>query len=179
MEQSFVTSNATEQLMKPLILSAAAALATGLCLPVAAYEPIITMEGDYTTVTPAVQTIHILAGAAQTDGKIGMIIIEGKAGEGPGPSITHSKETKSWYVLEGAYEFHIGDQVVEGGRGTFISVEFRSAPWVHQQDRWQTSHRLHARRLRAVLRRVGRQDLARGPELGALERSYGVTRPAP
>jgi quercetin dioxygenase-like cupin family protein len=109
--------------MKSLMLSAAAAFATGLALPVLAYEPIVTMPGEGQTVTPAVQTIHILAGAPQTDGKLGMIVIEGKAGEGPGPSITHTKESETWYVLEGTYEFHVGEQVIEGGPGTFLSVD--------------------------------------------------------
>jgi quercetin dioxygenase-like cupin family protein len=160
-------------------VSLASLLLTAGTLPSLAYDPIISLEGQHATVTPAVQTIQILAGAAQTDGKLGMIIIEGKAGEGPGPSITHSKESETWYVLEGTYEFHVGTEVIEGGPGTFISVDSgQPHGFVNKTDG----------RLLIVFTPGGYEeffaewdakDLQRGPELGALERSYGVTRPAP
>ncbi|MGB3335849.1 MAG: cupin domain-containing protein [Devosia sp.] len=148
-------------------------------VPAFAYEPIITMAGEEQVVTPAAQTIHVLASAAQTDGELGLIIIDGKAGEGPGPSITHSKESETWYVLEGSYEFHVGDQVIDGGPGTFISVDAgQPHGFINKTDG----------KLMIVFTPGGYEDffvqwdakdLPRGPELGALEQTYGVTRPAP
>lgn len=165
--------------MTSLTFPAAAVLAAGLSLPVAAYEPIVTMEGDYTTVTPAAQTIHILAGADQTDGKIGVIIIEGAAGEGPGPSITHSKESETWYVLEGTYEFHVGDEVIEGGPGTFLSVDAGQPHGFIAKTDGRLLVTFTPGGYEAFFAEWDAKDLPRGPELGALERTYGVTRPAP
>ena len=152
------------------------ALAAG-SLPALAYEPIVSMQGEHHTVTPAVQSIEILAGAAQTDGELGVIVIEGKAGEGPGPAFTHTKESETWYVLEGTYEFHVGDKAFEGGPGTFISVD---AGQVHGFKNKTDG------RLLIVFSPGGyeqffidwdAQNLERGPALGALENTYGVTRP--
>jgi len=152
------------------------ALAAGN-LPAAAYDPVISMPGEHKTVTPAVQTIEILTSADKTDGELGIIIIGGKAGEGPGPAITHSKESESWYVLEGSYEFHVGDKTFEGGPGTFVSVDAgQPHGFINKTDG----------RLLVIFSPGGyeqffadwdEQNLERGPALGALEGTYGVTRP--
>ena len=162
---------------RPLLCASFLAVFTAVALPAAAYDPIISMEGEHLTVTPAAQNIQILVGATQTDGKLGVIVIAGKAGEGPGPAITHSKESESWYVLEGTYEFHVGDKVFDAGPGTFVSVDAgQPHGFLNKTDG----------RLLVVFNPGGyeqffvdwdEQDLQRGPALGKLENSYGVTRP--
>lgn len=147
-------------------------------MPAAAYDPVISMPGEHKTVTPAVQNIEILASADKTDGELGVIIIGGKAGEGPGPAIIHSKESESWYVLEGSYEFHVGEKTFEGGPGTFVSVDAdQPHGFINKTDG----------KLLVIFSPGGYeqffadwddQDLPRGPALGALEGTYGVTRPA-
>jgi quercetin dioxygenase-like cupin family protein len=119
----------------------------------------------------------VLATREQTDGQFGIVMLLNKAGEGPGPAITHSLEAESWYVVEGNYEFHIGDRVFEGGPGTFVSVD-AGQPHGHIA---KTDGKL------LVLFQPGGYEnffmewnetqVPKGPEAGKLEEKYGVTRP--
>lgn len=146
-------------------------------IPAWAYDPIVSMEGEHVTVTPAEQSIQILATADQTDGELGVIIIQGAAGEGPGPAIIHGERSESWYVLEGTYEFHVGEETFEGGPGTFLSLDAGQPHGFINRT---------AGRLLVIFNPGGyeqffadwdAQDLERGPELGELESRYGASRP--
>jgi mannose-6-phosphate isomerase-like protein (cupin superfamily) len=166
--------------MKSFAILSLAAIAGGLALPALAYDPIITMPGEQQTVTPADQNIHIFAGADTTDGKIGFLVLEDVvAGGGPGPAITHSKESETWYVLEGTYEFHVGDTVFEGGPGTFVSVDAGQPHGFINKTAGKLLVVFAPGGYEEFFKEWDEKGLARGPDLGKLEQTYGVTRPAP
>lgn len=142
-----------------------------------AYEPVIAKPGEYVTVKPAQQSIHVLASAGQTDGELGIIIIEGKTGEGPGPVITHAKEAESWYVLEGTFDFHIGDETFEAGPGTFVSVDAGQVHGFNNKTDGKLLVIFNPGGYEQFFADWAEQGLERGPALGALENTYGVTRP--
>jgi mannose-6-phosphate isomerase-like protein (cupin superfamily) len=157
----------------------AAALLAGLVTsPGLAFEPIVSLPGEHLTIHPNGNPDEILATREQTGGQLSVLILtDGAAGGGPGPAIVHAREAEFWYVLEGTYEFHIGDRVVEGVPGTFVAVDagqphgfitktpgklltiFSPGGYEHFFMDWDAL------------------DLAPGPDLGKLEQSYGVTRP--
>jgi quercetin dioxygenase-like cupin family protein len=178
-----VTSKVMEKLVKTLILSTVAALGAALALPVfpaLAYEPIVSLPGEHTTIFPGGGKHEVLATGEQTDGKFSVMILTNAAGEGPGPSITHTLGSETWLVLDGTYELHVGDTVLEGGPGTFISVDVGQAHGFIAK----TDGRLLVTFTPAGYERFFQEwadtpGLMPGPELGALENKYGVTRPAP
>ena len=146
--------------------------------PAVAFEPIISIGGQHRIIRPHGESDEVLATAEQTDGKYGVITLSDvAAGGGPGPAIVNANADEMWYVLEGTYEFHVGDKVFEGGPGTFIL-----AP-AGQPHGFITKS---AGRILAVYTPGGfeqffmdweAQGLSPGPELGKLEEKYGVTRP--
>lgn len=143
-----------------------------------AFDPIVSLQGEHMTIHPNGATDEILATKEGTDGKIGILTLSDLVGGGgPGPAIVHANEAEFWYVLEGTYEFHIGDKVVEGGPGTFVAVD------AGQPHGFITKT---PGKLLVIFTPGGyeqffvdweKQSLKPGPELGALEESYGVTRP--
>ena len=159
-------------------LSAAFLMLAGLVAPAAAFEPIISIGGEHRVILPNGNSHELLATKDETGGMISVITLgSSAAGEGPGPAIVHQNEAEFWYVLEGSYEFHIANKVVEGGPGTFIAV-----------DRGQPHGFISkgAGKILAIFAPGGYEHffmdwaekrLERGPELGKLEQSYGVTRP--
>lgn len=162
-----------------LSIAAAVALAALSAVPTGAFEPIISLGGEHRVIHPDGATDEILATREETDGQFGILTLASKAGDGPGPAIVHAREAELWYVLEGEYEFHVGDESFVGGPGTFVAVDagqphgfinkadgkllvvFSPGGYEHYFMDWE------------------RLGLKRGPELGKLEESYGVTRPAP
>lgn len=166
--------------MNILQITATAALLAAGVASAQAYEPIISLPGEHMTIFPGGGKHEILATGEQTDGKFSVLILTNAAGEGPGPSITHTLGSETWLVLEGTYELHVGDTVLEGGPGTFISVDvgqahgfiaktngrllvtFSAAGYEHFFMEWADT-----------------PGLMPGPDLGVLENKYGVTRPAP
>lgn len=169
--------------MKPLVLSAAAAVAAGLALPalpVFAYDPIISLSNRHTVIQPNGATQEILATSDQTGGAFSAMTIWGIAGEGPGPSITHTIGSETWYVLEGEYEFHVGDETFEGGPGTFVSVDVgQSHGFINKTDGKLLVIFSPGGYERFFMEWANTPGLVPGPALGALENKYGVTRPAP
>lgn len=156
----------------------AALLAGLIASPGLAFEPIISPADEHLIVEPIGNVHQVLATREQTDGQLGIIILgDSEAGSGPGPAITHAREAEYWYILEGTYEIHVGEQVIEGGPGTFVAVDagqphgyiaktpgkllaiFSPGSYEHFFIDWAD------------------KKLERGPELGKLENSYGVTRP--
>lgn len=162
-----------------LSLSAAILVATVSLTSAEAFEPIISLGGEHRTIHPGGATDEILATREQTGGHFGILTVANKAGEGPGPAITHAREAEIWYVLEGQYEFHVGDRSFEGGPGTFVAVDAGEPHgFINKTDG----------KLLIIFSPGGYEHffmdwdslgLERGPELGKLEQSYGVTRAAP
>jgi mannose-6-phosphate isomerase-like protein (cupin superfamily) len=157
---------------------AAALLAGFAASPAVAFDPIVSLADEHLTVEPIGNVHQVLATREQTGGQLGIIILgDSEAGSGPGPAITPAREAEYWYVLEGTYEFHIGDKVVEGGPGTFVAVAAGEPHGYIAKT---------AGKLLAIFSPGGYEHffmdwagmaLERGPELGKLENSYGVTRP--
>jgi mannose-6-phosphate isomerase-like protein (cupin superfamily) len=158
--------------------AAAALFASIVASPVAAFEPIVSLPGEHLTVEPIDNVHQVLATREQTGGQLGIIILgDSAAGSGPGPSITHTREAEYWYVLEGTYEFHIGDRVVEGGPGTFVAVAAGQAHGYIAKTPGKLLAIFSPGGYEHFFMDWAAQDLERGPELGKLEQSYGVTRP--
>lgn len=65
------------------------------------------------------QEMHVKLAAAQSNGE--MTVIEDVIPPGGGPPLhIHEKESESYYVLDGEFEFVCGDDYVTGGPGTFV-----------------------------------------------------------
>ena len=83
--------------------------------PSFAFQPIITLQGERPTIHPPGADIEVLASREQTDCQFGIIVINAKPGDGPGPAITNHRGSETWYVLEGQFEFHVADYMFSGG----------------------------------------------------------------
>lgn len=65
------------------------------------------------------QEMRVKLAAAQSNGE--MTVIEDVIPPNGGPPLhIHEKESESYYVLEGRFEFVCGDDRVTGGPGTFV-----------------------------------------------------------
>lgn len=62
---------------------------------------------------------HFLATGEHTNNQFSLIYIEVHKGNEP-PAHTHRREDESYYILEGAIRFWIGDKVVDAKAGDFI-----------------------------------------------------------
>lgn len=144
--------------------------------PAFGFEPIISMPGEHLTIHPDGATNEVLATSAQTDGKLGMLILSG--GEGPGMPIIHSKEAEIWYVLEGDYEFYVGEETFQGGPGTFVAVDAGQPHGFKNDGKGKLLVAFSPGGYEGFFIEWEKQGLTRGPELGKLEETYGVTRPA-
>ena len=108
-----------------------------------------------------------------------MILLDNPVGAGPGPSITNTKAADYWFVVDGTYEFHVGDKVFEGGPGTLLAVDMGTP---HGYITKSAGHIL------SIFAPGGYEQffvdwdkagIAPGPELAKIEEKYGVTRPKP
>ncbi len=163
----------------PKVIAAAAAVLAVLEGPAGAFEPIISLPGEHTVINPPGGEIAVLATREQTDGQFGIVAITLTPGTGPGPSITHHRGSETWYLVDGEVEFHVGDEVFDGGPGTFVSVDAgQSHGFIAKTDG----------KLLVIFQPGGYEhffmewnetQVPPGPESGKLEEQYGVTRPAP
>lgn len=64
---------------------------------------------------------HFLAGGEQTNNAFSLIYIEVHKGNEP-PAHIHQREDESYYILEGAIRFWVGDQVIDAKAGDFIHL---------------------------------------------------------
>ena len=64
---------------------------------------------------------HFLAGGEQTNNLFSLIYIEVYKGNEP-PAHTHQREDESYYILEGAIRFWIGEKVIDAKAGDFIHL---------------------------------------------------------
>ncbi len=65
------------------------------------------------------QEMHVKLGAAQSNGELTMLEDVIPPDSGP-PLHVHEKESETYYVLEGQFEFVCGQEQVSGGAGTFV-----------------------------------------------------------
>jgi mannose-6-phosphate isomerase-like protein (cupin superfamily) len=159
-----------------LLLSAAGA---GFSLAAEAYDPVISIAGQHRTVHPSGGTVEILAADEQTDGEFSVLTLFDPPGGGPGNGVTHADRAEIFYVLEGTYRFYVADQTVEGGPGTFI-INPPGVP--HGFNNIGATDG----RLIAFYTPGGFEDffiewaesgIQPGPDLGALEAKFNVSRP--
>ena len=102
---------------------AAAALLGSLATPALAFDPIISLPGPDREIHPAGVTDAILATKEQTGGQLGMIILASPPGAGPGPAIIDNKAADYFFVIDGTFEFHVGDKVFDAGPGTLLAAD--------------------------------------------------------
>ncbi len=69
------------------------------------------------TVLGGIEIVY-LATSEDTDGAYSLFEITTPAGQGPPPHV-HTREDESWYVLDGAFDFQIGEQSFTATRGWF------------------------------------------------------------
>jgi mannose-6-phosphate isomerase-like protein (cupin superfamily) len=152
------------------VLSAAASSAF-------AFEPIVSLGGEHRLLQCDGGTDEPLATREETDGQLGVIILPSQPGQGPGPAIIQHFGAESWYVLEGTFEFHVGGKSFDGGPGTFVAVDAGQPKGFIAKS---------AGRILVIYTPGGYEHffmdwaklgLKPGPQLGALENQYGVTRP--
>lgn len=85
----------------------AAVGAAGFATP--PFPPILTDTGNGQTFTMLGATMRLLATAAVTRGRFTVFEQVTPVGWGP-PRHIHSREDEIFYILEGAYELHVGDE---------------------------------------------------------------------
>jgi hypothetical protein len=79
----------------------------GLAAP--PFHPILTDAGGGTTFSMLGTTMRLIASAAGTGGRYSMIEQVTPRGWGP-PRHIHTREDEIFYVLDGSYELHVGDE---------------------------------------------------------------------
>jgi quercetin dioxygenase-like cupin family protein len=157
----------------------AAIVATALfaiATPALAYKPIISMPGEHKMINPPGGKIEMLATREQTDGQFGIMVLDG--GRGPGPAIVHHRGSETWYVIEGEYEFHVGDKVFEGGPGTFVSVDAGQPHGFIAKPNGRLLVIFQPGGYEQFFVEWDKTQVPPGPESAKLEVTYGVTRPA-
>lgn len=73
------------------------------------FQPILTDAGNGHTFTMLGTTMRLLATAAGTGGRFTVFEQVTPVGWGP-PRHIHSREDEIFYILEGTYELHVGDE---------------------------------------------------------------------
>lgn len=73
------------------------------------FQPILTDSGDGQTFNMLGTTMRLLATAAGTGGRFTVFEQITPAGWGP-PRHIHSREDEIFYILNGTYELHVGDE---------------------------------------------------------------------
>lgn len=156
-------------------LVVAAGVMVGATAAANAFEPFYSIGGNHQVIHPSGSTDEVLATQEQTDGQLGIIILDG---DGPGANIVHASRAEYWYVLDGTYEITLGDETFEGGPGTFVATPAKTPHNIRLKS--------ESGRFLTIFSPGGyehffmdweAQGLSPGPELGALENQYGLTRP--
>ena len=85
------------------------------------FHPILTDAGSGNTFTMLGTTMRLMASAASTGGRYTVIEQVTPPGWGP-PRHIHSREDEIFYVLEGSYELHVGDEqrIVSAGASAVL-----------------------------------------------------------
>ena len=65
------------------------------------------------------QTITVLTAADDTNGALGAIEVVSPSGAAP-PLHVHRREDEAFYILDGDYTVHVGDDAIAGAPGTWV-----------------------------------------------------------
>ena len=80
-------------------------------------------------------------------------------------------------MLEGNYEFHIGEKVVDGGAGTFLAFDAGTSHGYISKGPGKILVIYSPAGYEHFFMDWDKLGLKPGPDLGKLENQYGVTRP--
>ena len=85
------------------------------------FRPILTDAADGATFTMLGTTMRLIANAAGTAGRYTVIEQATPPGWGP-PRHIHSREDEIFYILDGSYELHVGDErrIVSAGASAIL-----------------------------------------------------------
>jgi len=84
-------------------------------------SPVVVAPDGGTALTVVGDVLTFKLGAAQTGGKFCVAVGEIKPGGGPPPH-AHRNEDEMFYILEGTFEFLLGDRTEVHGPGTTVFV---------------------------------------------------------
>ena len=87
--------------------------------------PILRKHNEGRTIAVVGDLYRFLATGDDTDGKYAMFEAIVPPGGGPPPH-THSREVESFYIVEGAITFTVGDQQIVATEGTFANIPIGS-----------------------------------------------------
>ena len=92
------------------------------------FPPALIDAGKGVTFTMLGTTMRLIATGAETGGRYTVLEQVTPAGWGP-PRHIHSREDEIFYILEGTYEVHCGDErrTVSAGACPFFREEFHTA----------------------------------------------------
>jgi mannose-6-phosphate isomerase-like protein (cupin superfamily) len=100
-----------------LVLTGAPSLAIDYGSP---FDPVVALGGETPIIYPNFP-VELLVTEAQSGGQFGMVVSYHKPGEGPEDNLLlETKLTEVYYVLEGRFEFSVGEDLYEGGPGTVV-----------------------------------------------------------
>jgi quercetin dioxygenase-like cupin family protein len=83
------------------------------------FAPLVAGPSIPVTLPLAGSVIDILVQSSLTAGEFSVVLIKDQPGGGPRVMI-HTRETETFYVLEGNYEFQIGDKTYPAGPGQIV-----------------------------------------------------------
>ncbi|SEK76124.1 cupin domain-containing protein [Streptacidiphilus jiangxiensis] len=81
--------------------------------------PVIVTASELPPVRWDVQECRVLLRAEHTYGELSLVEFITPPGTGPRPHV-HHREAETFYVLDGAYEFLVGDRTVRAEPGTLV-----------------------------------------------------------
>ena len=159
----------------PLLASGVFALLAATS-PALAFEPIVVMNGEGTALFHGRE--QILATAAQSDGEFGIsITTDATPGQGAG-MIVHTKEAELWFVLEGEYTFIVDGTSYDAGPGTLMVADAGTPHQAISKGPGRILQMWMPGGFEQFFVDWDEQILELDAlELGALEESYGITRP--
>jgi mannose-6-phosphate isomerase-like protein (cupin superfamily) len=158
-------------------LACAALMLAAAASPAFAFESYISLPGPDRDLHPAGVHDELLATKAQTDGQLGMILLGNPVGGGPGPAIVDNKAVDYWYVIDGTYEFHLGDKVVDVGPGALLVADKGTPHGFITKTEGHILSIFAPGGYEQFFVDWDKEQPKPGPDLAKIEERYGVTRP--
>jgi quercetin dioxygenase-like cupin family protein len=119
--------------------------------------------------------ILIHATAEETGGAFGMWETFAPPGKGPAPHI-HTREAEVFRVITGTFRFFCGDDVVEGGPGTVVTLPPNvSHHWINIGDSpGQMMAIVSPGGCEQIFIEIAKLDRPRPAEVAAIEKRFGI-----
>jgi mannose-6-phosphate isomerase-like protein (cupin superfamily) len=146
-----------------------------------AYDPVMVPAGEGEMLEVLGAPLEVLVRKAQTDGDFSVVISQDFPGGGPGPNVIHADRSETFFVIEGDYTFFSDGKEITGGPGTIVvnpkGVRHGFINSGTTQGKLLMMYSPGG--FEDFFTEVGQKKLQPGPELGALEASYGTSRLPP